>query len=378
MSASIAPWVVSQIVGGINVTVSPSLGTGVVTVSSGVTPVSTTSTIQFFGDSIALGVGASTTAKRWTSLLCTALSKSENNQAVGGSQWVDSAIEIYNNFTNAQTTFLSWGTNDVAYQNYMDLVEGMMKNSILYCCLPTAKKISARSGGTLVGTWTNTPVYPIGTGTGTLDGSASATYTVNGRYVCWAMTCYQATAGNQVTVQVSIDGTVISVTNAPSASVWPLPTGFASGLSSQFYASFAFIYDTAATGNHTLLLVPNHTGTPVSATFSLDWVGAFDTNQASCNTVLVSDYGSHDTWTYYTTTPTTINLLPQSYALRDRMKRVANNFRNRYGLPVYFLEDQYTMNEYGELCTDYLHPNNAGHSQIAIRAQALLANVNAP
>lgn len=370
---------VTAIVAGTGIAVSGA--TGSVTVSAAVNPITTTSTLQFFGDSIALGTGATVTANRWTSVLCTALGKTENNKANAGSQWLDSGTSIYNNFTAGQTTFLSYGTNDVSFQYLIDAVEGFIKNAILYSCLPAANINNTRAG-TKVGSWVNTPVYPTGSVTSTVDGTASLQVTtVSGRYVCWAVTIDKGTytgpnVTNCVGYQVTIDGTVVTLNSSGTSSLLPEVGGFGNGLGGQPYGSAASVYDTGVVGTHTVKFSPNVINTPASLVFYIDWIGAFNVNQGSCNTVLVTDYGQH-TSTYYTT-PASDNLININYLLRLRMKRVTENFRNRYGLPVYFLEDAYTQDETAQLCTDLLHPNNNGHAAIAARVQQLLANPAAP
>ena len=53
------------------------------------------STLDIFGDSVVNGIGASTTANRWSTQLCSILGVTENNRGINSDQWLDSSGNIY-------------------------------------------------------------------------------------------------------------------------------------------------------------------------------------------------------------------------------------------------------------------------------------------
>lgn len=83
-------------------------------------------TIVFVGDSITNGVGASSTPNRWTTLLCTAIGATENNQGANGRVLQAGTVcdgrpifstSLIPTYTNQGLLVIALGVNDILYNN---------------------------------------------------------------------------------------------------------------------------------------------------------------------------------------------------------------------------------------------------------------------
>jgi lysophospholipase L1-like esterase len=330
-------------------------------------PITLTSTANFFGDSIVAGANLSSPAtQRWSALLCAALGKTENNQGVGSSSWLDSAILMYANHVSGRTTFLGWGINDIRFTTvYLDETLATAEAMILFACLPAANIQNVRSASvTKGGGWTNTIAY---TSYGMFAGiGATLTATVTGRYVVFATTLIAAaTMANHGSITFSVDGTTIT-SNCPQV------YGTAGGFLSNNLGQQLFMYDTGsgATTSHTLIItVGTQTGT--GAPTFVDWIGSFTPSMTGLSSVILTAVQKLPSLFFSGTGGISYEVYRQT--LNTGYERLAKRLRTIYGLPVYFVAESgsYSMSE---LTNDIIHPNPAGQSYIYSRVLNVLTN----
>lgn len=327
--------------------------------------------VQVFGDSIAAGVGATSTPNRWSTLFCASIGATENNFAVSGSQWVSGStttVGIYNNSASTvnRLTVLAFGTNDAAIQPaQFDQVGFCILNAILYNSLPPSSIKSPRTTGTTTGTWTNTSVY---TNTGITTAAiaiAGATYSISltGRFIAFATTIFASSNTSYVQFTITIDGSVL-----PTSNGWPIiDTLVGAG---GFYSSFGYILDlgVAAAGlSHTIIFTPTTVGSPANAAFFLDWTAGFDFQPAGCCPVIVPDFGLRAT-----ANTGTQGTVQNEWTLRLQTQRICEEVASLTGLPIFYFPGMYRIPSFIHLDYDELHPNNYGHALIAARAKQML------
>jgi hypothetical protein len=155
-------------------------------------------TINEYGDSITVNVGASIPANAYAALIGTAENAAVNNQAISGSQITTQIDRVYATTIaqNAQSLILTgyndmrnYGTNTGQQQMYTDA----LKASLAWLAVPESAKIracawngsvcvSAGAGVTYTGTWVHSIAYAglgantAGTGTATVSVTGSTIY----------------------------------------------------------------------------------------------------------------------------------------------------------------------------------------------------------
>jgi lysophospholipase L1-like esterase len=369
---------VSNLQVNINATVSGVLTTGgTINASNGITantltitkqtyaPLTMSSTIDFYGDSITAGFLLPTpTTQRWASLVCASITATQNNQAIGGSQVMDSSAMIYNNRAiggGGNTLSLAYGVNDVTQILNIEYVRRIMLASIMYGTLPAANVLNIRSGSvTKGGSWHNSPYTNIGMGTTSPYTGTSLTASVTGRYVSFAATIFNdSNNANATCYNVTVDGVATSSTPLNWVN-FNVTTG--NGANS---GSMLWMYDTLVSTSHTIVITPSLLGT-YTQDAQVDWIAGFNQNQSGCQTVLVVPPTIYD---INQIGGTQFNIDAYYKMLRD----ITRYIRVGLGLPVYFCSDPFPYNTLGQLY-DFLHPNITGHQYIASQVLSLIHN----
>lgn len=362
-----------------------------------------TSQIDFFGDSVAIGLGLSSPAtQRWPALLCTASSKTENNLAISGDQTNDMAVRIYGtagaggaagvgHVFNAATgvgnsVFLAIGVNDIRLQSslYAQQQFTCLESVLLWCCLPAAKAGTTPSNHKLwdarhsdvvkSGTVVNLPAYNIGVAMQTLN--ATLTLTVNGRYVVVGGASSNSTSGSItacVNYSVTIDGVV-------QQSAIPVLCQLNNTVNGAGFSQYLYLYDTGSAGatqNHTLVVTKvANTGSPSITNLYVNYMGAFDVNQANCSTVVICSPSTFDFYRNQSGTTPTVYSATQEYYFdltKNYYARTAARWRTEYGLPVYYC-DMSNAQFMGMMQADGLHPNTSGQTYLYSRVNTVLTN----
>lgn len=321
-------------------------------------PITTTATLDFYGDSITAGTGATNSSFRWSTVVSTALSKTENNQGTSGYQVEDMVFKIYNGRTpGTNTIFIMIGTNDLLKVINVDSLQRVLMAGILYSILPAANIINARSGSvTQGGTWTNNTGYTsLGLQTAAPYTGSSLTCTVTGRFVCVSITTSNTstptscTAWNFTIDAVAQNSNPLSFVNNNVQTNLGTTTG-----------AYLYIFDTgsSATTSHTIIASPSVVGSYGNAAF-LDWFAGFSPNQAGTSKCILVPPPIMDH---------TVNGGSKA-AFNDYLKMqrdVVRYMQVQLGLPVYYVIDSSAPNQLG-YTFDLLHPNNPGHNYIATR-----------
>lgn len=356
------------------------LTTSVLTASSFIqpyAPISTTATLDFYGDSWTFGVGATTTAMRWSSLVSAALGKTENNQGSDGAQLMDVVKLIYQTrgIGGTNTLFLMAGVNDMKFTVNVEGLKRPMIAAILFSILPAANILNPRSSAvTKTGTWGNSNLYNnIGITTAVVGGAggsydASLTATVTGRFVCFAVSAVNdTTAGggvlpNVTAWTVTIDG--VSYTQGQNIGAYNFNMNIPSGVN---WASYPFIFDTGSSSStsHVIVITPILFGATYTENAFVDWIGGFSPNQAGAITCIVVPQDEYD----YNQNGGCQSVL-DGYVKMER--DVTRWFQTYLQLPVYFVTDACPVNWLG-FTFDLLHPNNGGHNYIANRVLSVIS-----
>jgi lysophospholipase L1-like esterase len=329
-------------------------------------PIATTATIDFFGDSITAGVGATSNAFRWSTLVAAALGKTENNRAVSGAQVEDMSQTIYNTRTpgTSNTAFIMIGTNDLRFTINIDNLRRMLLSSILYAILPSANILSARSGSvTKAGTWANTgPYTTVGMFANAPYTGNSMSATVTGRFVCFASTTINSsTSINSVGWNITIDG-VAQNSNPLQFINLSVVTQIGAN-----YGPFIYLFDTLSSGatTHTITITPTVFGSYTDPAY-VDWIGGFSPAQSGCSKCFVVAPGIFDYNSMWGGSETNM----ETYA---RMQRdLVRYLQYELQLPVYYVADS-QQNQWLGATLDLLHPNNPGHQYIANRVLKVIS-----
>lgn len=155
------------------------------------------------GDSISVGVGASTSAKGWAQILAPTLGGSVVNTAVSGSMVPDQATAFYGKtFVANDKVTLMLGTNDERIYNVNATKQAYFRNGLsalaVYAASTPTKAISS---GMYSGTWSNTVAYGIGKMSYTAG--SKATFSVTGPVIYLG---YIKQVANNGQFTVTIDG----------------------------------------------------------------------------------------------------------------------------------------------------------------------------
>ena len=154
--------------------------------------------VNYYGDSMTFGFGASSPTNRWTTVLSNYFGSTENNLGFSGNQVNDmvgssgvGGIYATSRAGTPGTVFLAYGINDIdknSPDNIFDELRRTTEAITLFCCLPDGQKVNARRNATQTGTWTS--ISQFGTwGVATSNNTSNYTIstTVTGRFVCFSL-----------------------------------------------------------------------------------------------------------------------------------------------------------------------------------------------
>jgi lysophospholipase L1-like esterase len=329
-------------------------------------PIATTATLDFYGDSITVGTGATTSSFRWSTLVSNALAKTENNQATSGYQVEDMVFAIYNNRTpGSNTIFIMIGTNDLLKTINIGSLQRILISGILYSILPSANIVNARSGSvTQTGTWTNNPAYNtsgLGLQTVAPYTNSSLSCSVTGRFVVVSITTSNSSSPSACTAwNFTIDG-VAQNSNPLSFININVQTNVGSTT-----GPYLYIFDTgsSSTTSHTVLVSPTAIGGYNNNAF-VDWFAGFSPNQTGTSKCLIVPPPMYDI--------TAMGGSQTAYDSYIQMERdMVRYLQAQLQLPVYYVIDDSSRNQLG-YTFDLLHPNNPGHNYIANRVLNVLS-----
>ncbi|MDD4930741.1 MAG: hypothetical protein PHG66_01125 [Candidatus Colwellbacteria bacterium] len=313
-------------------------------------------TVEFYGDSITLGIGLSVQANRYSTLLSTQYGWTELNTAVSGDLTYDCVTKVYNNHVGGRTSFINIGFNDITVTTVTDKLFYQSRNNyecmLLYLSLPSNNVVNTRSASVIkTGTWNNTTFTTLGMYTTTSGATASTTCT--GRYVGFALTL-----GANITV--TIDGVVICTGLLLPASGITTPNGTA--ISQQI-----FLYDTfSSIGSTHTVLITNATATNLD----IDWFFGFDTTTNFSSVIAISP----DQYDFSQTNAPYIGGTPARRNTMLQIQREAcHKLRTEYNCKTYFV-DASTGWPAGFKGDDGVHPNPSGHKYIQNRVNSVLAS----
>lgn len=312
---------------------------GIAQLSSERNPTVTLGTM--FGDSITVGVGASTYANSWAGKTLDAFGF--YNYAVSGSQAADQSAVIQSSATAAGEQYtLMVGTND--HRTYRTdgakqaAFKAFFRQCLAWLLLPV--RTTARSVGvTTTGVWSNTAVNTIGKNTSTLGAKASATF--NGTGVIVGIIIQDSTSA-QSTVTVKVDGSSVGTFSCYAAMTT------VNGLA---YAPAALYFGGFSSGAHTIEMENTVTG----KLFYLDYIA--ETNQSPYD-VVVSNIIEMSSAAYTTYSTSQANVITFNGIISDVISEFAAE-----GITVPLVDNYSTIVPATHL-DDGVHPNDTGHALI--------------
>jgi hypothetical protein len=308
-----------------------------------------TGTVEFYGDSIMIGLNLpSPTTQRFSALLAAQYGFTELNTGVSGDVAQDMVGKIYNNHVGGRTAVVKIGYNDCYYASYTDanmyVVYDTIMAELLYLCLSSTQLVSNRTPyATQTGTWINTGSFTHGGGYSNVNG-ATTTATVTGRYV-------GVIFANSSTCSISIDGaTALPVTTYT-------PPSTTNGAN---YSALVYLYDTGTTGgSHTILV----TNTSTSYT-DVEWFFGFDNLSGTTNSSVI--VMGLEPATFQGTTTGTLN---RQTLINNFQWGIVKMLRQAYGAKISFVYSIPYFSWANKL-SDNIHPDVHGH----IRLQNLVTN----
>lgn len=334
-------------------------------------------TVEFFGDSITAGVGLTNpTTERWSALLTASYTScTESNQGIGGNQIQDltksGTKSIYSAHSDASTVFIGIGVNDICKTENTDPVIDELLSAYesvaLFCCLPSSSRKWIQDPSTvLTGTWLN---LTVGYGMYTTTVGSSFTQTVSGRFVGFNMINI-ANVSNANGRSISLDVVVDGVTLATDEKFWTnVSLATANGTT---WTPQDFIYDTGATGNHTITVT--YKAISSVASVNMMYVFGFDVNHLNTNTVFSVGVENVN---WMTVTRGSANYAAGTDARRNNwnagLKSICSKFRKLYGLHMYFADIERNTT-YGYTQADNIHPNTRGHVYIKDKVKFAIDN----
>jgi hypothetical protein len=228
----------------------------------------TTSVVNFYGDSITTGVGASITANAWAYLLAARMGWTMGMQAISGCSIMDWIINAYNQtINNDSISVVLPGFNDARYVGGNAAQQAAYKSALYaalaYLAIPDSQKIKANDARvTYAGTWAASGVRSYGKFTNYQ--SSTATFVVNGSAVYCSVI---QQLGNGGIVQVTIDGVNMGSFNLQTS------VGNGGAVSTINYMPTLLRFAGLSDGKHTVVLTKTD-ATDVSNghAVSIDWV----------------------------------------------------------------------------------------------------------
>lgn len=339
----------------------------------------------FDGDSITIGFDVTPTT-RWSYLLCQLLGTTEGaNIAVSSSLWQDSNQHIFNAYydpslipASCNSVFLSFGTNDVRYNNFVDRVLMNAECIALYMCLiKTACCYNANNTTAVVrqggGGWVNGGFW------GPNMGIKNPAVTGGGFFVTANLFNNGIIVGRYLAMGISIQTSWNSLALCPQVSVTVdggtaqgmfLYTNLATTPNGAAGTTILWFYDTGVAGiglNHSIqYLISAANGSPTGNIY-LEWVAGWDANPAGALTVVLDTIPDQDlTSDHFGVSGATRPLsLATINAYNSGLQNIARRFQS-YGLPVYCNANAGHFGTWGMLNSDQLHPNFTGHQVMAL------------
>jgi len=295
------------------------------------------------GDSLTVGVGASTTAKSWVGLATPvnlarngdmAAELSNKINGIGGAPLVPEPSKTYSIMigVNDQKNY----RGDAVKQGYY---KSFLRCALAYLFIPVKNK--ARDALiTYTGTWGNTPVNTYGKYSATPNSTAETT--VNGTSV---YVSYIIQNSNSYVAEIRVDGVLKKTINVSTT-----PMGTANGSS---YASACERIDGLSPGSHTV----NVKVISAAAYFYLEWIGGNE--QVSSPRVLLGNVikMSNAAYTQFATSDTIVN------AYNTIIDDLITEF-TADGFDVDKVDVHSVINPLTDLTSDGVHPNDAGHLKI--------------
>ena len=305
-----------------------------------------TGTVEFYGDSIMIGLNLpSPTTQRFSALLAAQYGFTELNTGVSGDMAQDMLAKVYNNHVGGRTAVVKIGYNDCYYASYTDnnmyLVYDTIMSELLYLCLASTQLVSNRTPSvTQTGTWVNSTGSFTHGGAYTSTNAATTTATVTGRYVGFFFTTTQT-----ANCSVSIDGaTAVPVTTYGC----PATTNGAS------FGSLTFFFDTGSVGASHTILVTNTAATNLDIEFFFGFDNLSGTTNSS---VIVMGL---EPATFQLTSVGTLNRQTLINNIQNGMVKM---LRQTYGAKITFV---YSIPHFSwaNKLGDGIHPDVHGHIRL--------------
>lgn len=313
-------------------------------------------TLVAFGDSITSGEGASDQAHRYIELVAAAKSWTLTNKGVSGARLNDPGVidEIYATaVTDTENYSVLIGTNNMhlnnADANYQDSFRSNLMAGLAWLSIPDGNKQKAINRSSETGTWTtNASNIYGGMGKKSTTNNSTMTFEAHGSTVYVG---YIRTTSGAGTFTVMVDGQLKA--NVPTIGSVPARS------------------DSLGSHGAGLIRIPNlmnvsHTVTitvtsPTNAnnTVFIDWVGGngqLDTLEGPhvyCGNVILGN-------SYGTTGGSNVAVGQYNSAIRDVTTSLAKD-----GLLVKHVDCINAVDINTDLDADGIHPNDAGHANIA-------------
>lgn len=330
--------------------------------------------VNAFGDSITVGVGATTTNTGYIADLARAEGWTFNNWAKNSSQVWDQAPWVmgFNNFTIATNSVstLALGINDAAVnQSSNTISEGLTLFSqahqaeIAFLAIPdgTTNKLFGNSASiTRVGQWDTLSHFGTNVIRSWTVGS-TATFSVFGNHVlvCYGKQYWPAAAG---TFSLTIDGTSYGSYNS-------FTTGNLTTINGMTNGPGFIVIPNLGVNTHTCVVTVTSPTSNLTNFVYIWWVAGIDQlpNQRVSPHVYVSNASRKSTTGYANTGGSDTNLFNFNRVIAQDVVSLAS-----LGLDVTLVNIVNAFDPFNQ-STDGIHPNDAGHAQIA---EAWLWSIN--
>jgi len=305
-----------------------------------------TGTVEFYGDSITVGLNLpSPSTQRFSHLLAAQYGFTELNTAVSGDMIQDMLTKIYNNHVAGRTCVVKIGYNDCYSANYTDtnmyMIYDTFMAQMLYLCLSSSQLVNNRTGTTQTGAWTASSGSFTNGGSYTATNGATATAQVTGRYVGFFFTTVSTVANCSVTID---GGTAV-----PVSTYYPPYTTNGVG-----YGSLAYFYDTGVSGASHTILVTNTQATNLDIEFFF----GFDTLSSASNSSVIVMGLEPATFQL-----TSVGSLSRQTLINNFQYGIVKMLRQTYGAKITFC---YSIPHFSwaNKLGDNIHPDVHGHARL--------------
>jgi lysophospholipase L1-like esterase len=316
----------------------------------------------FIGDSFTAGQGASPSSNRFSTLLCSAMGWTENNQGVGSSVIADAQIDKIVAHTTISTDVSVWlaGYNDMRYFGSDAAALADNGQEVRFGCaalaVPAANRVTYNGGSvTYGGSWTNTAL--LGGLTYSTTSGNTAGFSVTGTTIVIA-TCRSIGAAGNMTV--TVDGSVVQTYSCFRASA-NSPGTTATPATARTYSGGLIIITGLTNTSHSVVL----TNASNNAVFFL-WAAGL--NGSPTTTVYLGGTVRMPTASYANPSfaPYNVGSDAAADAYIAELRAAVSDLRSA-GLDVRFAHTG--LNTGTQFDVDLVHPNNAGHASLAKQFQ---------